>query len=181
MLVTILLLALLAVAAATDLAWHKIYNWTTYGGAAAALAVHGIAAIVEQDWTPLTQSLWGLLACGVVMLICFVFFAGVGGGDVKLIAMMGAFLGVEQGLTAMLWTFVLGACAAVIVLIWRVGPGRLLASVWRQAMSSLRIGMWTPLTDQQRAQLQAPLFLAPCSLLAVAIVRFSLEQYVPLF
>ena len=33
----------------------------------------------------------------------------VGGGDVKLIAMLGAFLGPEQGITAMLWTFVCGA------------------------------------------------------------------------
>ena len=39
----------------------------------------------------------------------------VGGGDVKLIAMLGAFLGPEQGITAMLWTFVWArapACAS---------------------------------------------------------------------
>ncbi len=37
MLATILLLGLTAAAAATDLARHKIYNWTTYSGIAAAL------------------------------------------------------------------------------------------------------------------------------------------------
>ena len=53
----------------------------------------------------------------------------VGGGDVKLIAMLGAFLGLEKGIEAMLWTFVLGGCMALIVLVWRVGPWRLAVRV----------------------------------------------------
>ena len=96
------------------------------------------------------------------MLACFVLFK-VGGGDVKLIAMLGAFLGLEQGVTAMLWTFVLGGCMGLIVLVWRVGPVRLLVRVFRQLMWSLRLGHWEPLTDDERAQLQPPLFLAPCA------------------
>ena len=46
--------------------------------------------------------------CGAAMLVCYVLFAGgVGGGDLKLIAMMGAWLGVYRGLEAMLWTMVI--------------------------------------------------------------------------
>ena len=127
-------------------------------------------------WIPLSDSLLGLVACGLVMLACFVLFK-VGGGDVKLIAMLGAFLGPEQGITAMLWTFVLGGCMGLIVLVWRVGPVRLLVRVFRQIDVVAAAGPLEPLTDAERAQLQPPLFLAPCALAAVVIVRFGLMDW----
>jgi prepilin peptidase CpaA len=187
MLVTILSLGLVAVAAATDIHRHKIYNWTTYPGILAGLAFHGIGSLLialgvldeawlaRWGWIPLGQSALGLAICGGVMLVCFVTLGG-GGGDVKLIAMLGALLGVEQGITVMLWTFVLGGCLALIILIWRVGPWRLVTRVARQIVYSLRIRGWSPLTPDERAQLQPPLFLAPCAFLATLIVRFGLEQ-----
>jgi prepilin peptidase CpaA len=110
------------------------------------------------------------------MLVCFVMFR-LGGGDVKLIAMIGAFLGLESGLTAMLLTFVLGGCAGLVLLVWRVGPVRLIARVFRQVLWSLRLGSWSPLSDEERAQLQPPLFLAPCALVATAIVRSPLLKF----
>ena len=101
----------------------------------------------------------------------------VGGGDVKLIAMLGAFLGPEKGIEAMLWTFVLGGCIGLIVLIWRVGSARLIVHVFRHIVWTLRLGRLSPLTEEERAQLQPPLFLAPCALLAVVIVRFGLVDF----
>ena len=86
MLVTILLLGFVFAATVTDLARHKIYNWTTYTGILTAL---GLSA-AGLGLIPLSDSLLGLLACGLVMLVCFVLFK-IGGGDVKLIAMLGAF------------------------------------------------------------------------------------------
>ncbi|HUT08888.1 MAG TPA: A24 family peptidase [Thermoguttaceae bacterium] len=187
MLVTIVLLALILVASLTDLLRHRIYNWTTYPGILAALCGNGIgeallaAAKVEEGelqrlgWIGLGESLLGFLLCGFLMLVCFVMLK-VGGGDVKLMAMLGAFLGMDQGITAMLWTFVLGACMALIVLIWRVGANRLASRVFRQAVYTLRLGRWSPLTDEERKQLQPPLFLAPCAAVAVVIVRFQLAD-----
>ncbi len=70
----------------------------------------------------LGDSLLGLLVCGVVLVVCFAVFTGVSGGDVKLVAMFGALMGLEKGIEAMLWTFVLAACFGLIVLVWRVGP-----------------------------------------------------------
>ena len=177
MLATILLLGLVSVATATDLAWHKIYNWTTYTGMLTALALSAVGWLVFPRWrVSFLESLIGLLACGLVMLVCFVMFK-VGGGDVKLIAMLGAFMGPEKGIEAMLWTFVLGGCVGLIVLIWRVGPVRLVVHVCRHIVWSLRLGSLCPLTDEERAQLQPPLFLAPSALAAVVIVRFSLVDY----
>src|SRR5437868_12050519 len=90
---TVLLLVLTATAAFTDLRFHKIYNWTTYPGILLALAVN----LFENGWDDgipghpgLKDSLAGLALCGGLMLVSFVFF-NVGGGDVKLIAMVGAF------------------------------------------------------------------------------------------
>ena len=173
-------------ATATDVARHKIYNWTTYPGILAALGISAAgelaAAVGWSDeawlrhalgWIPLSQSLLGLAACGLLMLVCFVLFR-IGGGDVKLLAMLGAFTGPEQGITAMLWTFVLGGCVGLIVLIWRVGPVRLGLAVGRRLIWLLRIGHLEPLSDDERVRLQPPLFLAPCALAAVVIVRLSL-------
>lgn len=188
MVAKIMLPGLLALAAVTDVRQHKIYNWTTYPGMLAALGLNGLGsllvllgfvapeAIEGLGWIGLAASCYGVLACGGLLLVCFV-LGGVKGGDVKLIAMMGAFLGPEQGMMAMLWTFVLGACLAVIVLIWRVGFWRLVARVWRQVFWTLRLGSWSPLTPEERAQLKAPLRLAPAALAAVLIVQHSLVEW----
>ena len=188
MLATVLLLGLLLVATVTDLLRHKIYNWTTYPGILSALclnAVVDVGGLVSSDarqgqlewwvgYVGFWQSLIGLLACGLLMLVCYVMLK-IGGGDVKLMAMVGAFLGTEDwiAIEAMLWTFVLAMCLALIVLIWRVGPLPLVARTFRQVMWTLRLGWFSPLTEDERQQLQSPLFLAPCALAAVLIVRLS--------
>jgi prepilin peptidase CpaA len=188
MLSTILLLGLMAVVVYTDVARHKIYNWTTYGGILAALALNGLGDLLvwrhvvseEQmrawGWIEFWPSLFGFLLCGGLMLVCFVFFR-IGGGDVKMMAMLGAFLGPHGGLEALLWTFVLGGCAGVILLIWRVGAWRLVARVFHQIVWSLRIFGWSPLTEDERAQLQTRLFLAPSAMAAVLIVKFGLVEW----
>jgi prepilin peptidase CpaA len=188
MLATILLLVLMAVVTWTDTSRHKIYNWTTYPGILMAFGLSGLGDLLawsgfvssEQlqplGWISLGQSLFGFLLCGGLMLVCFIFFR-IGAGDVKLMAMMGAWLGPVEGLEALLWTFVLGGCAGAILLIWRVGAWRLLVRVFRQIVWSLRIFHWSPLTDEEHAQLNAPLFLAPSALAAVIIVRFGLMEW----
>ena len=188
MLTTIVLLGLMLVATVTDLARHKIYNWTTYTGILAALSLSAVGSLLlagtciseerlrSLGWIPVLESLVGLLACGFVMLVCFVMFK-VGGGDVKLMAMLGAFLGPEQGITVMLWTFVLGACTGLIVLIWRVGPVRTIMLAFRR-IAVVFAPMWfCPLTDEEHIQLQPPLFLAPSALMAVMMVQFSVADY----
>lgn len=193
MVATVLLLGLLVVATATDLCRHKIYNWTTYPGILAALLLNGMGTVLvattgrdpdelrrtlhSLGWVGLAESLVGFLACGLVLLVCYVLFK-VGGGDVKLMAMLGAFLGPDRGIEAMLWTFVLGGAMGLVVLVWRVGPVRLGARVMRQVLWTITLGRWTPLTPDERAQLQPPLFLAPSALAAAIIVQFSLVELI---
>jgi len=180
-----LLLGLLAVAATTDVLRHRIYNWTTYPGILAALAINALgsvlvwtdqadgASLARWGWIGLGPSLAGFLVCGFVLVVCYVLLR-VGGGDVKLMAMLGAFLGPDQGVETMLWTFVLGGCMGLILLVWRFGPLRVIASFGRHLLWALRLGRFQPLTPAERAALQPPLFLAPCALVASAIVQFRL-------
>ena len=187
MVCTAVLVALLVVTTVTDVAWRKIYHWTTYPGILLALLMSGVASwfgvdaingsdtqVATLGIVPFTDSLSGFLACAGVMLICYVFFAGgVGGGDVKLIAMIGAFLGVTSGLEAMLWTFVLAACMALIVLIWRHGVWTLISRTATTSWLLLRSGGKLRLTEDEREPLKTDLFLSPSALLAVLIVRFQ--------
>ncbi len=175
MVLPVLLLGLLTVAAATDAVRHRIYNWTTYPGILAALTVNGLATVLAAGrgsdadprsfcpwlgWIDAWDSLFGLAVCGGVLLVCFVLF-GLGGGDVKLMAMMGDFLGVEQGIKAMLWTFVIGGCMGLVVLVWRVGPLRLAAAVLRHLLWTIRLGHLTPLSPDERPSSSRPCFWPP--------------------
>lgn len=172
---TVLLLLLTATAAATDLVYHKIYNWTTYPGITTALVVN----LLEHGWDEpggLRDSLLGFVLCGGVMLVAFVFFS-VGGGDVKLMAMLGAFFGLERGIESLLWTFVIGGVIGLSVLIWRVGIFKLIAGSLKHVLLSLRVVSWVPLTEDERRQLEPPLYLAPAALLAAVIVSFDLIRF----
>ncbi len=180
MISTGLLLTLVAIAGITDIRSRKIPNALTYPGIAAALAINLATIWISDDlvrhWEPVIgwvgwrDSLTGLAVCGLFMLVCFVFF-GIGGGDVKLLTMAGAFLGLEQGLEVLLWTFILGGCLGLTLLIWRVGALRLLDRAWRQFLAVIRWGTSLGLSDEERKELKSELFLAPCALVAVLIVR----------
>lgn len=159
------LLAFLAVATYTDVREHKIYNWNTYPGIVAGLVLR--AALF--GWAGLETGLLGFLVCGFVMLFCFVLF-NVGGGDVKLIAMMGAFLGLEKGIEAMLWTFVLGGVAGVAMVIWRFGFLNILANTCKHLRLVFKARSWVRLTEEEREPLQRWLFLAPSAFAAVLVL-----------
>src|SRR5262249_45056480 len=131
-----LVLALLVAACAcTDLAWRKIPNWATYPAllwavllnAFAALApgvagapawpgvdptLHGAGAPGLLGHVGLGWCLLGAVACFVVMFFIYR-LAGGGAGDVKLAAALGALLGLEGGLTALVFTYIAAGVAAL--------------------------------------------------------------------
>jgi Flp pilus assembly protein protease CpaA len=188
MVCTAMLVALLVVATITDVTWRDIHNWTTYPGIIIALLMSGLATwfgvetidesaaqVATYGIVPFTDSLLGFLACGGIMLVCYVFFpGGVGGGDVKLLAMIGAFLGLTSGVEAMLWTIVLGACLALIMLVWRYGAFKLFARATMWTWLLLRSGGKLRPTEAEREPLKVDVLLSPCALIAVFIVRLDL-------
>ena len=163
---TIVVLILVAIAAWTDLRERKLYNWNTYSGMLIGLAMHALPG----SPIALTDSLAGWLACGFLMLLCFVLMP-VGGGDVKLLAMIGAGLGLEDGLNALLWTFTLGAISALAAVIWQVGAWTILQGAVHRAALLIRAKGWVPWTTEQKQVLNQRFRLGPCALLAVVITR----------
>ncbi|QDU98025.1 prepilin peptidase [Lignipirellula cremea] len=179
-----LLLGFVAAAACTDLRAGKIYNKTTYSGILVALGLSTLATLlgmeVRQGVAPhewwvgalsLLQSAAGLGLCGGIMVVCYLVFAGgIGGGDIKLVAMMGAFLGAYAGMEALIWTFLIAAVAGVISLIWQVGAGELLRRFFAYPLYILRFRSRPAIRDEDRAPLKTRLFLGPSALAGVLVV-----------
>lgn len=120
------LLALLAAAAVIDVRTYRIPNWLTGGGIVAAFGFQLAMPAVQQPGL-----LWcagGMLAGLAIMLPAYVLRV-MGAGDVKLMAMVGAFLGYGQILQATLATFLIGGIAAIVFAISRRAAGRMLTNV----------------------------------------------------
>ena len=120
------LLALLGVAAVSDWRSYRIPNWLTFGGALFALIYGTLAAR-----TPAVGALsaFGGLGVGFAAMLPFYVIGIMGAGDVKLMAMSGAFLGPQQALMAVLCTFIAGGLVALAFAIHRRRLGHMLANV----------------------------------------------------
>lgn len=180
---TACLVMLMVIATITDVREQKIYNWNTYSGMGLALLIGAIQTWLNVDWisdVDFLGSVIGLLSCGSIMLICFVLFQ-IGGGDVKLLAMVGAFTGPQLGIEALLWTFVLGGATAMILLIWRIGAATLIQRAIHQLGRRINRAESDSLTEEEKNQLSLPLFLAPSALVATLIVRFQLAEQLALW
>ncbi len=107
-------LVLVVVATVTDLRSRRIPNWLTLPFLAAGLAVGG-----------LTGGLAGVAQCAagaglaILLLGVFCLLRGMGWGDLKLCAAVGAWLGPGQLILALIMTGVAGGVAAVAALLWR--------------------------------------------------------------
>lgn len=116
-----LLALLLCLAVASDWRAHRIPNRLVLAGLALAFGLHGAASLTGQPilagphyWSPLA----GMLVGGGLFLPLYLLRA-CGAGDVKLMAMVGAFVGAPLALEAAIYTMVIGGLLALGVLLWR--------------------------------------------------------------
>jgi prepilin peptidase CpaA len=108
------LLAILAAATFSDLRDRRIPNALSLGGAGLGLLINAIAF----GPTGAVLAVLGWVLC----LLCFIPLYASGGtaaGDVKLMAMVGAFLGPLNGFMACLLALVAGASIASLCVAWR--------------------------------------------------------------
>ena len=159
----VLLVVVQVVVTATDLTRHFIPNAIVYPGILAGLLLNSLYG------PGLGFALNGFLLCAGLMLLCRLLFP-IGGGDVKLVAMMGACLGVDRGVECMLWTFIIGGVMAVAILIWKFGFVNLVRGVFGHLWLVVRSRSWVPLTAKEREPLTSPLYLAPSGLAALCLV-----------
>ena len=107
-----------SIACVTDLRTRRIPNVLTFGAAVAGLAYQFATGGVEA----LGQAALGWLLGALVFIVPFA-LGGLGGGDVKLLAALGAWLGPADALWLALYTGVAGGVMAL-------GVSRLLRLSW---------------------------------------------------
>jgi prepilin peptidase CpaA len=120
----IALLSLVTVAAVIDYRTYRIPNWLTAGGTVFALLLHANGA----GHTSLASAGLGLLIGFLAMLPLYALRV-LGAGDVKLMAMTGAFLGAGEIVPAVLATCIVGGVAACCWALARRSLGRMLGNV----------------------------------------------------
>ena len=107
----ILLSLILLIAAFTDLRQHKVYNWLTFPGLVLGLGLN----LAQQGLPGLWFSLLGLLIGGLLFFPAF-FWGGMGAGDIKLMAVIGAFTGAGFVVNTALYAAMAGGIIAMVIL-----------------------------------------------------------------
>lgn len=127
----VLLAALLGVAVISDLRSRRIPNKLILSGIGLALAVDAIAMSTSTApiagpawWSPLTG-----LATGFALLLPLYLLRATGAGDVKLMAMVGAFVGAPTVLAATLYTLLAGGLLSMVFMLGRGVAAQTLANV----------------------------------------------------
>jgi prepilin peptidase CpaA len=117
----------LTVAAVIDYRTYKIPNWLTVSGMAVGLICNAAAA----SSTSYSGLLWafGGLMLGFFMFLPLYVFRAMGAGDVKLMAMVGAFLGLPDTFYAVITIFIVGGIAALGFAVFNKALGRMLVNV----------------------------------------------------
>ncbi len=163
---------LLVVAAVTDIRSRRIPNWLTF-----AMLLSGIA----QSFTPAGMVSPGasMLGFAVGFALPFVLFAmgALGGGDVKLLAALGAWFGPQAALNL----FVIAAVAGAVMVLIQAGiQGRTKMLLRNSAMVAINVvhvnevGLeHTKQTGQSSKSIDRPLPYAVPVLIAMSILLVS--------
>ena len=163
------LTAVVVAAAAVDIKTGKIHNLITYPAIAAGLIGHALVGGLtgRPGVMGLGDALAGL-ALGSTLILAWL-AGGIGGGDAKLTAAIGALMGWRFTLSAMFWGFVVAALMAVIVMIRKRIVRRTLGRIWRFVALAFTPGK--PADPATADSPKIPFGLAICIGSAVAVVE----------
>jgi prepilin peptidase CpaA len=125
----IIVIGIALVAAVWDLATRRIPNVLTFGAALAAFAVHAYVG----GWSGVGTALAGW-AAGVVLLLPVFALGGMGAGDVKLLAAIGAWLGPVAAVWVALYSGVAGGVMGLVVAVFSGYLGQAFTNVFSLLM-----------------------------------------------
>jgi prepilin peptidase CpaA len=106
-------LLLLVLCAYWDLRYRRIPNWATLPGIVLGLGINGLLS----GWAGMKTSGIGFLVGFGALLVLFV-LGWMGGGDVKLMAAVGALKGYPFVVSALFYSLIVGVVIGVAMLIW---------------------------------------------------------------
>jgi len=108
------LIGLVTVCAATDAARRKIYNVVVFPSLLLAVVGH----LATGGWQAASTSLLGMGA-GLAVLIVPYLLGGMGAGDVKLLALVGALQGAAFAVSAAIYMALLGFFLSIVYLLFQ--------------------------------------------------------------
>jgi len=100
------------VGAVKDVGGRRIPNWLTYSGLLIGLTMRSVFA----GWPGLKGGLLGMLLAGGIFYLLFV-LGGMGGGDVKLVAAVGAWAGTVQVASVLIVAALAGGALALCYMV----------------------------------------------------------------
>lgn len=141
----LLLLLFVTAIAVSDLARRKIPNGWVVAGIATALVLQ---LWLSPERLPLD---WlGGMATGFLLFLPLYVLRGMAAGDVKMMAMVGAFAGPWPALLICFATFLFGGLMAILMILWQ--------GSWRACLRNMRQLLWPMIARAAGAPLaQAPL------------------------
>lgn len=112
-------------ACVTDVRTRRIPNALTFGAAAAALVFHAVAPSGQG----LTSAVEGWFVGAALMFLPFA-LRGLGAGDVKLVAALGAWLGPLNAMWLVVYTTIAGGVLSLVVAAFHGYLKQALANIW---------------------------------------------------
>ncbi len=155
-------LFLVLIMAGYDLKSRRIPNYLTFGGALAGL----LWQVFFHGWSGLGQGTLGLLT-GFGLLLLPYLLGGMGAGDVKALAALGAWLGPRQCFAVFCYMGLAGGVISLGVLLWRGLLKRYLHRGWlllqRLVLLQGQAGWWQELAPGEETTAGVPYGVAIAS------------------
>lgn len=131
-----LALAVAVVGALWDVRTRRVPNVLTFGTSVVALLLH----MALGGWAGMAWSLAGWVA-GCAVFLPFFLLRGMGGGDVKLVAALGACLGPILVLWVAMWAAIAGGALGVVVALYHGYLRRAVANVGSLVVTWMATGV----------------------------------------
>lgn len=153
----LLLFVLIGVSGVTDIRTGKIYNAVTYPAILLGFACNAWI----PDGAGLKSSLLGF-GVAAALMGTLTLLGGMGGGDTKLLAAIGAMKGYPFILAVLFYSFLVGGALALTVAIWQRRLLGTLGRVWRMLFAVIVFRINPAAGPEERASYKIPFGVAIC-------------------